>query len=387
MGSDYDGVLPAPVVPDSQQADGTAFYEKGAAVNRMFSDYLGQEQWFAVLKKHLHKYEWSNPELPNLLESFDADLPSGKQFAGFSKKMASWLEQPGMPLVTVSIVESSRSDGAEQRHPGKFALSVSQRPSSKKINQTQLWWVPLHVELSHRRAQAAPGAAGAGAGAASNRGGGKKKAADTVFAELDQHTQQMTIPLPKGYDAETTMLYGNFNFSAFVLVNYSDPNQWKNLIEKMAEPTFPIIDRQQLQKQLTFLAALENGTHSASLARLTELLELYAANLFGGLHAATGAAAAVAASEDYLLHVIDELALMGRQLLCLCREKHAEFAKGAGFTLPAQQEQFRAALATAFEMMAGGSQAAQVKVAALFWQEAFSKGAAGADAAAVLCAP
>ena len=91
--------------------------------------------------------------------------------------------------------------------------------------------MPLHVQLSSSTAATGGGAGGAGgAGAGSLT---RKDTGDTLFAELDQNTQHLTVPLPKEYDAETTMLYGNFNFSTFCLVNYTDPMQWKTLVTKM----------------------------------------------------------------------------------------------------------------------------------------------------------
>ena len=88
MDGDFDGSLPAPVVAENASASGTAFYEKGAAVNRMFATHLGQDNWYDALSYHLRLHQYSNPQLPNLIASFKDTLPS--KFAGFGTNMASW---------------------------------------------------------------------------------------------------------------------------------------------------------------------------------------------------------------------------------------------------------------------------------------------------------
>lgn len=384
MDSDYDGKLPAPVVPDSQQASSTAFYEKGAAVNRMFSNYLGQDVWFSVLKKHLHKYEWSNPELPNLFESFQDHLPPSH--ANFSKKMASWLEQPGMPLVTLSIVDvggGGVGGGGAYARRKQCGLSVSQKPSSTKIDGSQTWWIPLHVQLTHAGAagNVSDGATSGGGGSDGGSGSQQWGSSDTLFVDVGVGTKEITVPLnQKGCDATSTMIYGNFNFSAFVLVNYTDPRQWKHLVAKMAAQGFPKIDRQQLQKQLTYLAALESGTDSSpSLGHLTELVRMYCGNSNtkpaspGVLSLDSAGELNIGSGSDYLLHMVDELALMGRQLLC----------RSSGSSgLRQQYKEFRTALVVAFEtieilvttrgVLVQAVQEKQVKNAATYWKAAFS---------------
>lgn len=139
-----------------------------------------------------------------------------------------------MPLVTLSV---------ERVGAGPAALVVSQHPTVAKF-EPQLWWVPLHVRISPPQGPPA-----------------------TLFAELGPQTASARFPLPAGADPGG-FLQGNYNFSAFLLVNYSDPRHWAHLADEMARPDFPAIDRQQLQKQLTYLAKLE-GPAGPSVWHLT----------------------------------------------------------------------------------------------------------------------
>lgn len=260
MDGDYNGKLPAPIVPETETASSTAFYEKGAAVNRMFSSHLGQDNWFDALSYHLRRHSYGNPRLPDLLESFAATLPAPK-FSEFGKKVQQWLLQPGMPLITLSV--------DNERH----TLDVWQRPSAPSINQSQLWWVPLHVRFTPRSGNCCGTASAAGAGAIAAVDGAP--AADVLYVDmLERHE---SVALPAGV-APTDYMQGNYNFSAFVLVNYTDPAQWEHLTAEMARPDFPAIDRQQLQKQLFYLASLEDLA-GPSMKHLTRTIRLYTGQL------------------------------------------------------------------------------------------------------------
>lgn len=239
MDGDYNGALPAPIVPETQAASSTAFYEKGAALNRMFSRYLGQADWFKGLSHHLREHKYENPRLPDLLSSFAATLPAKyRDFEGIARQ---WLLQPGMPLVTLTV------DGTKKQ------LGIQQRPSGPKLNQSQVWWVPLEVQFT-------PQAGGA----------------PSVLSHNLQGRHEF-VDLPAGVET-STFLYGNYNYTAFILVNYSDPAQWEHLTAEMSKPSFSAIDRQQLQKQLFYLSSLE-GLVGPSFRHLHRAVEMYRAQL------------------------------------------------------------------------------------------------------------
>lgn len=50
---------------------------------------------------------YTNPGLPDLLASFTKTLPA--RFQGFEANMKSWLTEPGMPLVTLSLRKGKAS--------------------------------------------------------------------------------------------------------------------------------------------------------------------------------------------------------------------------------------------------------------------------------------
>ena len=180
--------------------------------------------------------------------------------------MSSWLLQPGMPLVTLSIENST--------------LKVSQRPSSRRIAPEQLWWVPLHVKVTpvlpstHAALSSAPTPIGVAA---------RSGQPSTLFLELSPSERSAAVELPPNVANGDCFIQGNFNFSAFVLVNYSDPTQWLHLVSHMTQPGFPAIDRQQLEKQLGYLAELEYldflGNASTAATRRAELCSPSGAHL------------------------------------------------------------------------------------------------------------
>ena len=247
MDGDFDGSLPAPTVPQNETASGTAFYEKGAALNRMFSSYLTQPQWFDALSFHLRRKQFTNPGLPDLIESMELTLPaSHENFA--ATKMAPWLLQPGMPLVTVAIEKSS--DGAS----AGADIVVSQRPSAMSIDQRQLWWVPLSVYCFP----------------------GPRTTSNVVDFQLEARAGRFAAPA--GCTAES-LLFANWNFTAFVITNYTDPRMYQRLVSEMAGKDFPSIQRQQIQKQLTYLAELEKKGPSPAMSHLVALAQAHQANI------------------------------------------------------------------------------------------------------------
>jgi hypothetical protein len=243
MNSDFDGSLPAPVVGEGDKPSGTSFYEKGASINRMFKLHIDSfadpaDGYFNTLGHHLQNHKYSNPMLPDLLDSFQTYLPA--TLKDIPHHMSQWLLQAGMPLLTITLQADT--------------FEVQQRPSAAKIDQSQLWWVPLGVQFTCGTA--------------------------TSIVQVETNKSEAVFKLPSSvseHNGPACFVQGNYNFTAFVLVNYTDPAQWTHITEQMAAPGFPAINRQQLQKQLGYLSKLENshGAGGASEQHLVQLAERY----------------------------------------------------------------------------------------------------------------
>ena len=140
---------------------------------------------------------YTNPGLSSLVESMELTLPgSHESFA--AKKMSPWLLQPGMPLVTVGI--EARSDAGDAGAAG-VEIVVSQRPSAAKLDQRQLWWVPLSVYCF-------PG----------------DRTVHTVL-DVELETRAMRFGAPTECKADS-FLFANWNSTAFIITNYTNPKMY-----------------------------------------------------------------------------------------------------------------------------------------------------------------
>ena len=219
MSQDVLGKLPAPYVPDRETTVKLAYYEKGASLNRMFSLYLGLENWFNALKYHIHAHSFGSPQLPDLLSSFEA--------VGFNvrSKFNSWLLQPGMPMVTLSIEKSTDSE--------TVVIRAKQQPSSPFINSTQLWWIPLSVTLTPKCLPFCD------------------QKPFEIFFDFNQAVAEYFVPLGDYY------IQGNANFTSYILMNYSDPSQLDRLIEiYSSDSDFSAMNRILFEKQLLYLGEI-----------------------------------------------------------------------------------------------------------------------------------
>jgi hypothetical protein len=111
------------------------FYEKGASINRMIATLLGWEEWFAALSEELKRHTWQNPTVEDMMRSLDDSfvamgLPTAVD------AMLPWLQRPGYPVVTLSVVNGSK-------------LVAKQIPVSPYLKNQSPWWIPLQVYTSH----------------------------------------------------------------------------------------------------------------------------------------------------------------------------------------------------------------------------------------------
>ena len=109
---------------------GELTYNKGGAVLTMFEGWVGPEKFRAGVLDYLKAHEWGNAE------GRDLWLAIGKQSGeDVDRAMASFLDQPGVPLVTLEPA----GGGKVKLSQGRF-LTVGEAPG-----QTPLWRIPVSL--------------------------------------------------------------------------------------------------------------------------------------------------------------------------------------------------------------------------------------------------
>ena len=154
-----------------------------------------------------------------------------------------------MPIVTLSLKKTTK---AKNKTGMSYELVAEQRATVDKIKarRTSGWWIPLKVWV-----------------------GGVASTGFEAEVEMGPADMRATVVLPE-HVPPTAYFQGNYNFSSFILVNYTDPRQWEHITHEMAKESFPAIQRQQYTKQLTYLARLENHT-GPSTTHLCGLVRAY----------------------------------------------------------------------------------------------------------------
>ncbi len=107
-------------------------YEKGAAVIRMFETWVGPQRFQQGVRAYLKRYAYKNASLNDFLDAI-----SGAGEPGLTKAFKTFLEQPGVPLISATL----RCDGAP-------AVALSQKrflPLGSKGDASKLWEVPVCV--------------------------------------------------------------------------------------------------------------------------------------------------------------------------------------------------------------------------------------------------
>ncbi|MGH7724502.1 MAG: M1 family metallopeptidase [Candidatus Eiseniibacteriota bacterium] len=111
-----------------QSADVLA-YKKGQAVLGMFERWAGEAEFRQGVRDYIATHAWGNATAQDLWQALSK--ASGK---GVSPAMATFLEQPGMPLVTVELL----ADGRVRLSQERFLAAGTARPK-----EPQLWQVPM----------------------------------------------------------------------------------------------------------------------------------------------------------------------------------------------------------------------------------------------------
>jgi alanyl aminopeptidase len=107
-------------------------YDKGSALLNMFESYMGRERFRAGIHRYLMKYSWKNANSAEFLAALAGDD------ASIAPAFSTFLDQPGVPLVTAALDCSG----------GTATLELSQQrflPLGSTGSADQIWQIPLCV--------------------------------------------------------------------------------------------------------------------------------------------------------------------------------------------------------------------------------------------------
>eukprot|EP01125_Pyxidicula_operculata_P002081 TRINITY_DN12031_c0_g1_i1.p1 TRINITY_DN12031_c0_g1~~TRINITY_DN12031_c0_g1_i1.p1 ORF type:complete len:913 (+),score=178.72 TRINITY_DN12031_c0_g1_i1:242-2740(+) len=107
----------------------TLTYNKGGSVNRYFTSVLGTK-WDESMSHHLSTWKYKSVTEQDLINSF---LDEG---VDISSKLTSWINQPGFPVVDLTL---STTNGV--------LLLGSQSPNSRFLAQDSTWYIQLCVDV------------------------------------------------------------------------------------------------------------------------------------------------------------------------------------------------------------------------------------------------
>lgn len=117
---------------------GSITYAKGNAVMSMFEAWVGERAWQGGIRDYMAKHAWGNATLDDFLAAIAGY--AGKE--GVPEAMKTFLDQPGVPLVSVSL---ACDKGATP------ALHLAQKrylPLGSKGSDDALWHIPVCVRWS-----------------------------------------------------------------------------------------------------------------------------------------------------------------------------------------------------------------------------------------------
>jgi len=208
--ADATGEYPPVVVPQDETANSQMFYAKGASVNYMFYRYLGAATWNKVMSYHLRKYQYTNPNVYNLMDSFvtvTGDVEIGNNFLTF-------LTQNNFPVVTLSLDTKTN------------LLTATQETIAYSTPSDQLWWIYLRLWSTNPSTN------------------------QSYASSLEFTTKSASVQLPLGVSWNVV---GNANYTSFLAINYNSTNSWSSVVNQFSDPNFPTIDRQLLVQSIYLL--------------------------------------------------------------------------------------------------------------------------------------
>jgi hypothetical protein len=235
-------IVPAPEVSGSVASISASFkgptYPKGASVNRMINDFMGDPVWNGALGYHLRKYAFTNPTTVNLMESLDA-FTSHK--LNIQEKFLPWLTQSGFPVVTIRQERSS--------------ITVTQTPCSRYLPEgpEYVWFISLSLSADGNLQE---------------------------FTYLNFSTITETAPSP----GATSFVMGNANHTSYLVVNYiSLESQWLPIIRSQASLQYDSVLRGLLLQDIFILAQMSHQDINLPLTMTAEWMGLLDSSLWKAL--------------------------------------------------------------------------------------------------------
>lgn len=102
--ADYQGISQPPVVLNlNEQAQGTTFYEKGAAINRQFMLAMGLPQFYKGIAHHVSRFFQKNPDYLDWVTSFS----QVNNNPNLIQQWVPWLLQKSFPVIKVRRVDNN----------------------------------------------------------------------------------------------------------------------------------------------------------------------------------------------------------------------------------------------------------------------------------------
>jgi alanyl aminopeptidase len=128
---------------DIQTAFDGITYQKGAAVLRMFEEWLGEPTYRAAMREYLARHAYGSGSSDDLIATIAKTSGKGEQL---SKAMFSLLDQPGIPLVETSLT----CNQGNNRGTANLALAQSRYLPFGVISPEHLEWsLPVCVQVNH----------------------------------------------------------------------------------------------------------------------------------------------------------------------------------------------------------------------------------------------
>lgn len=199
-------------------------YDKGSAVVRMLSDFLGRDVFLRGVHNYLTKFSYKNTTSEDLWAALEE--ASGLKITQMAD---SWTKQMGYPLITVQEGEDGKHVLVQER----FFADISLKPD----DDSSLWDVPLTVASSDDPASIKRIGIWDAKSAALAKG--EKVPSTPIVAgnEINAHIQ-----VPSGPNGWIKL---NPHQSSFYLVNYT-PELWHRLQVPVKERLLGVADRVSL---------------------------------------------------------------------------------------------------------------------------------------------
>lgn len=130
---------PAETMDEVNQTGDAITYDKGAAVIRMLEAYVGPDPWQKGVRAYLHDHAYGNSVRGDLWRAVEA--AAGKPVTPIARD---FIEQAGVPLISVDKVEGSAVGAAVTLRQGRFGLDETS-------TEARTWQVPVQLSSAMSR--------------------------------------------------------------------------------------------------------------------------------------------------------------------------------------------------------------------------------------------